>query len=131
MTRQQILTRPSPPHLWAVVDEAVLRRPVGGPAVMRSQFDRLIETTGQPNVTLQVLPLTAGAHPMMYGMFHLLRFGSRELPDIVYGENLTSAFYLDKPADVAVYAEALDRLCAHASPADQTATILRKIRKEY
>ena len=71
MARQQILTRPDPPRLWAVIDEAVLRRPVGGPGVMRAQFDRLIEATGQPNVTLQVLPFTAGAHPVMYGMFHL------------------------------------------------------------
>lgn len=131
MTRQQIFTRPNPPRLWTVIDEAVLRRPVGGPAVMRDQFDRLIETTGQPNATLQVLPFTAGAHPAMYGMFHLLRFGAQELPDIVYGENLTSAFYLDKPADVAAYAEALDRLCAHACPPDQTVAILRQMRKEY
>lgn len=52
----------------------------------------------------------------MYGMFHLLRFPTAELPDVIYGENLTSAFYLDKPTDVAAYTEALDRLCAQASP---------------
>jgi len=129
--RQQILTRPDPPKLWAVIDEAVLRRPVGGTAAMRAQLARLIDATAQPNVTLQVLPFTAGAHPVMYGMFHLLRFPAAELPDVIYGENLTSAFYLDKPADVAAYTEALDRLCAQASPADKTATILRRIRKDY
>jgi DNA-binding XRE family transcriptional regulator len=131
MTRQQILRRPEPPRLWVVIDEAVLRRPVGGSAVMRAQLGRLVEAAAQPNITLQVLPLAAGAHPVMYGMFHLLRFPAAELPDIVYGENLTSAFYLDKPADVAHYTEALDRLCAQASPADKTASILRRIRKDY
>jgi DNA-binding XRE family transcriptional regulator len=131
MTRQQILSRPDPPALWVVIDEAVLRRPVGGPAVMRAQLDRLIDATAKPNITLQVLPLAAGAHPVMYGMFHLLRFPAAELPDIIYGENLTSAFYLDKPAEVAAYTEALDRLCARASPADKTTSILRQIRKDY
>ena len=60
----QILSRPDPPSLWVVIDEAVLRRPVGGAAVMRAQLDRLIDATGKPNITLQVLPFTAGAHPV-------------------------------------------------------------------
>jgi DNA-binding XRE family transcriptional regulator len=131
IARQQILARPDPPRLWVVIDEAVLHRPAGGPAVMRAQLDRLTDATEQPNITIQILPFSAGPHPVMYGMFHLLRFPAAELPDIVYGENLTSAFYLDKPADVADYTEALDRLCAQASPADKTASILRKIRKDY
>jgi DNA-binding XRE family transcriptional regulator len=131
MARQQILTRSNPPHLWVVVDETVLRRLVGGPAVMRAQLGQLIDAVGRPNITLQVLPLAVGAHPAMYGMFHLLRFPAPELPDIAYVENLTSAVYLDKPADVAAYTEALDRLSAQASPADNTAAILRRIRKDY
>ncbi len=131
MARQQILNRPDPPRLWVVIDEAVLRRPAGDPGMMRAQLGQLIDATTKPNITLQVLPFTAGTHPVMYGMFHLLRFPAAELPDIVYGENLTSAFYLDKPTDVAGYTEALDRLCAQASPADKTAGILRRIRKDY
>lgn len=131
MGRQQILNRPDPPRLWVVIDEAVLRRPAGGPGVMGVQLNRLINATDEPNITIQVLPFAAGPHPVMYGMFHLLRFPTAELPDIIYGENLTSAFYLDKPADVASYTEALDRLCALASPADKTASILRRIRKDY
>jgi DNA-binding XRE family transcriptional regulator len=131
MARQQILTHSDPPHLWFVIDEAVLRRPTGSPAVMCAQLTRLIDVTSEPNVTLQVLPFTAGAHHAMYGMFYLLRFPAAELPDIIYGENLTSAFYLDKPTDVATYTEALDRLCAQAAPADKTATILRRIRKDH
>ena len=131
MARQQILSRSDPPQLWVVIDEAVLRRPAGGPAIMRAQLDRLIEAAAMPGITLQVLPFAAGPHPAMYGMFHLLRFPAQELPDIVYGENMTSAFYLDKPHEVAAYAQALDQLCARAAPAEKTAKILRDIRKEY
>jgi hypothetical protein len=131
LARQRVLARPDPPRLWVVIDEAVLRRPVGGPQVMWTQLDRLIDACGQPNITVQVLPFTVGAHPVMYGMFHLLRFSADEMPDIVYGENLTSAFYLDKPTDVAAYAEALDRLCAQAASTDKSPAVLRQMSKEY
>ncbi len=131
IARQQILTRPEPPRLWLVLEESVLRRPVGCTAIMRAQLTQLIEAAARPRVTLQVLPTRTGAHPAMFGMFHLLRFSAPELPDIVYGENLTSAFYLDKQSEVAAYAQAIDRLCALAAPADQTQAILSKIRKQY
>jgi uncharacterized protein DUF5753 len=98
---------------------------------MRCRLDRLIDATCQPNITLQVLPYAAGAHPAMCGLFYLFRFPGPGLPDIVYGEHLTSAFYLDKPAEAASYIEALDRLSAQAALASQTATILRDIAKEY
>ncbi len=130
MARQQLLTRPDPPRLWVVMDETVLRRTVGGPVVMRAQLDRLIEAAQLPNVTLQVLPFAAGPHRAMYGMFHVFRFPAQELPDLVYGENMTSAFYLDKPGDAAVYLQALDRISAQAAPAEQTVNILRDTRKE-
>jgi hypothetical protein len=130
MDRQQLLTRPSPPHLRLVIDEAVLRRPAGRPAVMRTQLDRLIAAAQRPNITLQVLPFTAGPHPAMYGTFHVFRFPARELPDIVCGENMTSAFYLDKPQDAATYGHALDRICALAAPAARTVQILSDTRKE-
>jgi len=130
MTRQQILTREDPPQLWMVIDEVVLRRPLASRAVMRAQLDKLDEATALPNVTLQVLPFVTGPHPAMYGMFHVFRFPAQELPDIVYGESMTSAFYLDKPGDVTAYLEVLDRLCAQAAPAENTASILRDIRKE-
>jgi Domain of unknown function (DUF5753)/Helix-turn-helix domain len=130
MTRQQVLTRPDPPHLWVVMDETVLRRPAGGREVMRGQLDRLIDAADLPGVTLQVVPFAAGPHPAMYGMFHVFRFPAQELPDIVYGENMTSAFYLDKPGDAAAYLQALDRISAQAAPAEQTVNILRDTRKE-
>jgi Domain of unknown function (DUF5753)/Helix-turn-helix domain len=130
MARQQLLTRPAPPRLWAVIDETVLRRQVASPEVMRGQIDRLIEATKLPNVTLQVLPFTAGPHQAMYGMFHLFRFPAPELPDVIYGENMTSAFFLDKPEDVTSYQEAIDRISALAAPAGQTRKILRDTRKD-
>ncbi len=130
MMRQQVLTRPDPPRLWAVMDETVLRRPAGGRDVMRAQLDRLIEAAELPNVTLQVLPFAAGPHRAMYGPFRVFRFPGQELPDLVYGENMTSAFYLDKPGDAAVYLQALDRISAQAAPAEQTVNILRDTRKE-
>jgi transcriptional regulator with XRE-family HTH domain len=132
LARQQILTRPAPPRLWVVMDETALHRPgaTTGPAVMRAQLDRLIDAIEQPNITLQVLPFTAGLHPAMHGLFYLLRFPDEEMPDIVYGEHMTSAFYLDKPQEAAAYLEVLDRICAQAATTDDTANLLRDLRKE-
>lgn len=132
MQRQALLDRtdPPPPHLWVVIDEAVLRRPVGGPAVMRTQVDRLIEAIALPNITLQVLPFAAGPHPGMYGPFQIFRFAIPELPDIAYGESLTGAGYIDQRTDVAVYLEALDRMCTQATPVHRTEAFLGAIRKE-
>ncbi|SRR6266487_2040057 len=130
MARQQILSRRDPPRVWLVIDEAALRRPAGGPKIMRAQLDRLIEASREPHIALQVLPYAAGAHPAMCGLFYLFRLPSPDLPDIVYAEHLTSAFYLDKPAEVAAHTEVLDRIAAQAAPASQTTAILDNIRKE-
>jgi len=132
LARQQILNRPEPPRVWLVIDETALRRPAAttGAAVMRTQIDRLIEAAAQPRVTVQVLPFSAGLHPAMYGPFRIFRFDASELPDIVYAETMTSAYYLDKPDEVGEYAKALDRICAQAAPPGQTAHILTTIRKE-
>ncbi len=132
LARQQMLNRPKPPRLWLVIDENVLRRPAAttGTTVMQDQIDRLIEIASQPNITLQVLPFSAGLHPAMYGPLRIFRFEAAELPDIVYGETMTSAYYIDKPEEASEYIKALDRICAQAAPADDTPTILRTIRKE-
>lgn len=130
LARQELVTRTDAPELWAVIDETVLRRPIGGRAVMREQIAHLIEDTELPNVTLQVMPFAAGWHPAMYGTFWIFRFPARELPDVVFGENLTSAFYVNKPEDVAVYVEAMDRMCAQAASVEQTVGILRDALKE-
>ncbi|MFE1800463.1 MULTISPECIES: helix-turn-helix domain-containing protein [unclassified Streptomyces] len=131
MRRQELLTKPSPPRVWIVMDETVLRWPVGGPEVMRAQIDHLIELNSLPHVTLQIMPFANGPHPAMRaGAFHLFRFRARELPDIVYLSGLVGAVYLDKDDDVVVYREALDRLGAQSAPARKTEALLGAIRKE-
>ncbi|GAA4798768.1 helix-turn-helix transcriptional regulator [Streptomyces ziwulingensis] len=131
MRRQDLLTRAAPPRLWVVMDETVLRWPVGGADVMRAQIDHLIEVNRLPQVTVQIMPFGNGPHPAMRaGAFHLFRFRARELPDIVYLNGLVGAVYLDKRDDVVVYREALDRLGAQATPAGRTEAVLGRIRKE-
>ncbi|MDT0449202.1 helix-turn-helix domain-containing protein [Streptomyces hesseae] len=128
--RQGLLTKDGAPLLWVVMDETVLRRPIGGPDVMRAQVDRLVEATDMPNVRLQLMPFAAGPHPAMYGPFHIFRFPLQELPDIAYAENLVGASYFDQRDDVSSFLEALDRMCAQAAPAHTTKAILGGIRKE-
>ena len=131
MRRQELLARETAPRLWVVMDETVLRRPVGGGAVMRAQIDRLIEVSRLPRVTLQLMPFANGPHPAMGGgPFHLFRFHAPELPDIVCLGGLVGAVYLDKGGDVAVYRETLDRLSVQAAPARRTEAVLLSLRKE-
>ncbi|MEU5538221.1 helix-turn-helix transcriptional regulator [Streptomyces sp. NPDC020362] len=131
MRRQELLAREGPPRLWVVMDETVLRWPVGGPEVMRAQIGHLIELNRLPHVTVQLMPFANGPHPALRaGAYHLFRFRARELPDIVYLGGLVGAVYLDKGDDVVVYREALDRLGAQAAPARKTETLLGAIRKE-
>ena len=128
--RQALLEREDAPRLWAVVDEAALRRPVGGPKVMRAQLERLIEATEQPNVTLQVLPFAAGAHPAMVGAFSVLRFADQELPDVVYVEHLTSALYLSKQEDVDQYLHVMESICVRSAPPDRTVELVGAVLDE-
>ncbi|MDO0924473.1 helix-turn-helix transcriptional regulator [Streptomyces sp. TG1A-8] len=131
MRRQELLVRQGPPRLWVVMDETVLRWPVGGPGVMRAQIDRLVELNRLPHVTVQLMPFANGPHPAMRaGAFHLFRFRARELPDIVYLNSLVGAVYLDKADDVVRYREAMDRLGAQAASAKKTEALLGAIRKE-
>ncbi|WIM96325.1 helix-turn-helix transcriptional regulator [Actinoplanes oblitus] len=128
--RQQILTRSGGPQLWAVIDEAVLRRPIGGVEVMRAQIEALIEASKLPSVRLQIIPFTAGGHAAAGGPFSILRFPEPELPDVVYVEQLTSAIYLDKREDVDQYAMAMERVCIDADPPNHTPEILGKLLHE-
>ncbi|WP_425472761.1 helix-turn-helix domain-containing protein [Streptomyces sedi] len=128
--RQRVLLRERPPLLWIVLDETVLRRPVGPPGLMRGQVGRLIEAVASPHVRLQIMPFAAGHHPAMYGPFHLFRFPVAELSDVACAENLVGAAYYDQPEDVSTFREALDRMCAQAAPVARTEAILSGIRKE-
>lgn len=130
LKRQDLLTSPEPPQVWSVIDEAALRRPVGGRAVMRAQLDRLIEVAGLPQVTIQVVPFGRGGHAAAGGSFTILRFAEPELPDIVYIEQLTSALYLEKHEDVDHYMEVMNDLSAQALPPARTARFLTEITRE-
>ncbi|MYW14710.1 helix-turn-helix domain-containing protein [Streptomyces sp. SID2955] len=130
MQRQALLARPDAPRFWAVMDETALRRPVGGPEVMRAQIDKLLEATKLAHVTLQVAPFANGPHPGTYGPFVLFRFAMSELPDMVYSEYLTGAVYLDARTEVATHLEVMDRMAAQAATAQRTKEILRDLRKE-
>ncbi|MFF4956252.1 helix-turn-helix domain-containing protein [Streptomyces sp. NPDC001222] len=130
--RQELLARPAPPRVWVVLDETVLRWPVGGAEVMRGQIDRLSAVNALPHVTVQIMPFGNGPHPALRsGAFHLFRFRAPELPDVVYLSGLVGAIYLDKTDDVVVHREALDRLGAQAAPAKKTEAVLGAIRKEW
>ncbi|MBF6172060.1 helix-turn-helix domain-containing protein [Nocardia blacklockiae] len=114
--RQQILDRESGPTLWAVLDETVLHRPIGGTEVLRQQLEHLVAMSERLNVTVQVLPYAAGGHAAAGSSFTMLRFAEPELPDLVYIEQLTSAIYLDRLRDLEVYRLVMDRLSVQAEP---------------
>src|SRR5690349_20910770 len=116
-----LLTTDDAPTLWAVIDEAALRRSIGDRDLARDQLTHLLEVNERPNVSLQIAPLSYGGHPAAGGPFTLLRFAQPDLPDIVYLEQLTSALYLDKRADVEHYALVMDRLVAQVEPPGRTA----------
>ncbi|WP_327676295.1 helix-turn-helix domain-containing protein [Kitasatospora sp. NBC_00458] len=130
LKRQAVLTAERAPRLLAVLDEAVLRRPWGGPDLMRAQVDRLLELTELPNVVLQVMPLGFGGLRAEGGAFSVLTFDEQDLPDIVYLEQFTTALYLDKPAEVAEYAGAMDGLLADSLSPERTRELLRSVRQE-
>jgi hypothetical protein len=130
MNRQALLTGPQPAHLWAVLDEAVLRRHAGRPGVMRRQLLHLLNAAERPNVTIQIIPFAAGAHAAAGGPFSILRFAERDLPDVVYLEQLTSALYLDKRETVDHYMAVMERLCLEATPAASTAKTINAILRD-
>jgi len=130
MGRQRLLSRPSPPRLWAALDEAVLRRPIGGPGVMRGQVAHLIEMAENPAVTVQIVPFSVGGHSAAGGPFAILRFAEPELSDVVYLEQLTSALYLEKAPEVDRYLEVMERLCVQAETAADSVKLLQQIRDD-
>jgi transcriptional regulator with XRE-family HTH domain len=125
--RQRLLERPDAPRLWAVVDEAALRRPFGGPDVMREQLEYLLHVTELPNVTLQVARFHVSHHAAAGTPVTILRFPEADLPDVVYLEQLTSAVYLDKQDDVDQYALIMERLCTSADTPQETTRFLRDL----
>ena len=132
MARQGLLERDNPPHLWVIMDETVLRRPVSMRGeVMREQLDRLLEFVERDRITLQVAEFENGPHPGTYAPFSLFRFTEPELPDMVFTEYLTGALYLDSRTEVSAHLEVLDHMTAHAASAQRTKKILRDYRETF
>jgi Domain of unknown function (DUF5753)/Helix-turn-helix domain len=130
IARQAILTGPEPTSLFAVLDEAVLMRPLGGPRAMRTQLKHLIDMAQAPNVTIQIVPFTAGGHAAAGGSFSVLHFAEDDLPDMVYLEQLSSAQYLDGDDVVGTYTGVLDSLRdSAATPADSLRALEARLRE--
>jgi transcriptional regulator with XRE-family HTH domain len=127
LKRQDVLHEPDPPRVWAVMDEAVLRRPVGGTAVMLTQLEHLAEVAALPHVTVQVVPFGRGGHAAAGGSFTILRFAEEEVPDVVYIEQLTGALYLEGRQDVERYLQVMHDLSVQALTPSRTASFLTEI----
>jgi transcriptional regulator with XRE-family HTH domain len=127
MNRKKMLVEPGGPQFWAVIDEAALRRPYGSAAVMREQLEHILEMSELPNVTVQVLPFSAGSHAAAGGPFTLLRFAEPDLPDVVYLEQLNSAVYVDKRSDVEDYLGVIEQVSVQALPPAESRTQIREM----
>ncbi len=130
LARQELLESDDAPQFWLVLNEAVIRRMVGGRQTMHAQLERLIEASSLPNVTLQIVPFSAGAHPAMDGAFILFSFREPTDPNIVYTEYHTGALYLEKPADVTRYRLMFDHLRAAALSADASRDTMARVAQE-
>ncbi|NYI07389.1 DUF5753 domain-containing protein [Allostreptomyces psammosilenae] len=130
MERQRILHREEEPTvLWAVIDEAALRRPIGSREVMAGQFQHLIEIAAKPNITLQIVTFRAGAHAAEAGAFSLLRFPNEDVPDVVYLEMLPTGMTSDKPEWVDMYRLTMEKLSVQAETPGATVAFLEELLK--
>jgi transcriptional regulator with XRE-family HTH domain len=119
-TRKDVLQRAGAPRVWAVLDEAALRRPVGSEQVWRDQLEHLLKLAARPQVTIQVLPFAGAVHASGGGAFTMLRFAEPDLPDVVYVEQLVGAQYIDRSDHVARYAEVMERMCVESLPPQES-----------
>lgn len=127
--RQKILIGPNAPKLWAIIDEAVLHRPIGGERVLRDQITHLLDVTAAPNISVQVVPFHKSGSAAE-SAFTLLRFAEPELPNVAYVEHVAGALYVDKFEDVEIYGRIMDRLAVSAESPDGTRQFLAKLRAE-
>ncbi len=130
LQRQAVLDRERPVELFLILDEAVIRRPMGGRKIMSGQLSHLLEASTWPNVTLQVLPTSSGAHPALSGSFCILRFPESTDPDVVYSEGVAGHAYLEKEADVRACGDAFDLLQAAAMTPVDSAELIRRVAEE-
>jgi transcriptional regulator with XRE-family HTH domain len=130
ITRQELITRESPPHFWSLVDESALRRRVGSNDIMRDQLKRMVELATIPNITLQVVPFSLGAHPGLDNTFELLEFQSAQSP-VVYIDNMAGALYVERAADVDRFKEALMHLRAGAIDPESSISLIERVRETF
>ncbi len=130
MGRQALLTRDDPPRLWAIMDEAAARRQVGGRQVMAAQLARLAEAAALPNVTLQVIPFAAGAHPGMPGSFIVLGFADPADQSIVYIDSMAGDLFLEQETEVSRYIVMFEHLRAAALRPDDSIALLAAAAKD-
>lgn len=130
LARSGLLTQEDPVTFWCVIDESVLRRQVGGREVMKRQLEHIAATAALPNVTIQVLPLDAGAHPGMEGSFVLLRFPDNADPDTVYVTLATGGVFQEKADELQLYERIFDRLRDAALPPDESIALVASLAKE-
>jgi transcriptional regulator with XRE-family HTH domain len=132
MQRQRLLQHPRSPRFWAVIDEAILHRPIGGTEVLIEQIEHLLEVTRMPTITFQIMPLERG-RVVAEGPFTIMRFVEAELSDLVYLEHLTGALFLDKPDEVEMYTKVSHRLAIEAETPEESrkrmSRILRNLKK--
>ncbi|MEU7164322.1 helix-turn-helix transcriptional regulator [Streptomyces morookaense] len=128
--RQEVLAKPDPLNLWAIMDEAALRRVVGGPEVMHEQMQRLMASATEPHMTIQVIPFGAGAHAGMPGSFVLMSFPEVEDPEIIYIDSMAGDLFLEAEADVRRYGAIFDNLRAVALSPDDTSNLIATLTKE-
>lgn len=129
MQRQKVLVGPEAPRLWAVIDESVLHRPLGGRGVLLAQIDRILELTALPHISVQIVPYALSGCAAE-GSFTVLRFAEPELPNIAYVEHLVGALYLERADEVEVYSRAMDRLAVAAETPERSRQMLSRIRAD-
>ncbi len=129
MKRQELLHRDEPPHIWCVIDEAAIRRSVGGRQVMREQLQRLLALAELPHVTIQILTFSTGAHAAAVGSFAILRGPAPDL-DVVYVDVLSGGLFMEKQQELERYRLAFQYLSAQALDLESSAALIRRISKE-
>jgi transcriptional regulator with XRE-family HTH domain len=130
MARQQILASGDAPHLWAILDEAAIRRVVGGQLIMKAQLLHLANSAEHGRTTIQVLPYSAGPHPGQAGPFIILGFAEPTEPEVVYMETVGGNLYVDKPEEVRLFSTVFDQLRAVALSPSQSAAMLQALAGE-
>jgi len=130
LDRQSRLTGENPPRLWVILDEAVLRRTIGGPAVMRRQLEWLRKQSELPNVTIQALPFSVGAHAGLGSTFSILGFPDSGDHEVVYIEEAAGSLYLERPSEIRRYRVKLDYLMASALSPEESIQMISSIAEE-